>query len=510
MRTRLAVAVVALFCSALAASAQVREQITVESIDVPVYVTSKGKAVRHLSKDDFDLYVNGKRQPIDYFEAIDFAEPPPAASPGTAPVQAQPDLRDRRLFLFVFDLVYNRPAALDRSRRAAVEMVDHALPNDLFAVATLSSNRGLTFAMPFMRDRDAIRRALLQLAPSSAHDELAISITGAEREMAEAWKPFVAKAGPMGEDTVSEIAAISIPEEQERALRIAKAEISALSIAAGRLRDLEGTKHLILFSEGFHIDPERQFADVQAMAAVFHSSNVFLHAMDLTPLATGAADPTVMSAAAGPAPVLPSDNQALLWVSAVTGGRWVHWTNLLAPALEELSASYSAGYRLGFKPVNARNGHNDIDVKVRNLPPGATLSFRKRFAGSAPSKAAPDALRLADIIENDTPQSGTPPEISVVGRRIDVMVPLIELSQQLGGVDGATVMLYVFNARGVPVLSSEKRFTIPQHAEADRVVQQKLDLAPGSYVAKVLLRADDSLAFAKQPFEIAPEEQPSH
>lgn len=160
--------------------------------------------------------------------------------------------------------------------------------------------------------------------------------------------------------------------------------------------------------------------------------------------------------------------------------------------------------------MNARKDHNDIDVKVKNLPPGATVSFRKGFGGSAPSKTAPDALRLADIIQNDVPQTGTPPQISVVERRIDVIIPVVELSKELGAVDDAKAMLYVFNSKGVSVVSTEKTFKIPEQAAADRIIQQKLELAPGSYVAKVLLRAGGSIAFAKAPFEIQPEEQPTH
>src|SRR5205085_2131796 len=97
---------------AIAASAQMREQITVEAVDVPVYVFSHGKPVRNLTKDDFELFVNGKRQPIDYFEAVDFAEipPPPAAAlsektaaPEKTLLPPHTELRERRLFLLLFD-----------------------------------------------------------------------------------------------------------------------------------------------------------------------------------------------------------------------------------------------------------------------------------------------------------------------------------------------------------------------------------------------------------------------
>lgn len=173
------------------------------------------------------------------------------------------------------------------------------------------------------------------------------------------------------------------------------------------------------------------------------------------------------------------------------------------PALGELSASYSAAYRLGFKPDGARKGHNDINVKVKNLPPGARLSFRKGFSTTVPAKGtAPDSFVLADIIQNDTPQSGTPPEVLLADGRVEVIVPVVQLSKQFGAVDGAKVMLYVFDAKGIPIVSKEKTFAIPKHADRDHVIQQKLDLPPGSYVVKVLLRVGDSLAFVKEPFVI--------
>ncbi|HEY2322304.1 MAG TPA: hypothetical protein VGJ82_05500, partial [Thermoanaerobaculia bacterium] len=484
------------------------------------------------------LFVNGKPQPIDYFDMVDFKAPRPApavaplqAASAPAPAAATPELRDRRLFLLLFDLVITRPGQLgeiERSRRAAMSMVDHALPGDLFSVAVVREE-GIELAIPFLRDHDAIRRAILELAPTHAHDALGLSITGAERETAGGWGASSAGdaegIGKRGEDPLPDIFAEANAAQQDLAARLAIDRIDNYAGLAARLRDLEGFKHVILFSEGFHADPERQFMAVKRMAEWFQSANVYLHAVDLTPIATGAADPKVQSApsrAAGAfvseniamvadpyaasgkrAPVVPpSENDSLLWISNATGGSWIHWKNFFAPALDELSASYSAVYRLGFKPVAARKGHNDIDVKVKNLPPEATVSFRKGFNSTVPSKSAPDALLLADIIENDTPQSGTPPEVSVAGGRVDVVVPVMQLSKQYGAVEGAAVMLYVFDSKGIAVLSSEKTFAIPEHAAADRVIQQKVMLAPGNYVAKVLMRVGDSLAFAKEPFEI--------
>src|SRR5882762_9591900 len=73
------------------------EVITVQVVDVPVYVFSHGKPIRDLTKDDFELFVNGKRQAIDYFDRIDFAAVAAAASPDVKPAAAPaPEPRERR------------------------------------------------------------------------------------------------------------------------------------------------------------------------------------------------------------------------------------------------------------------------------------------------------------------------------------------------------------------------------------------------------------------------------
>ncbi|HEX3108013.1 MAG TPA: VWA domain-containing protein, partial [Thermoanaerobaculia bacterium] len=359
-----------LLCGAIAASAQVREQITVEEVDVPVYVFSRGKAVRNLTKDDFELYVNGKRQPIDYFEAVDFTEvrAAPAAAPQSAPAigrTAQPELRDRRLFLFLFDLVFKRAplasyaAALDRGRRAAVDMVDHALPGDFFAVAAVTFS-GIKFTTPFLHDHDAIRRAILQLAPSNSHDGLGLYITPSERQLAETWssisQPGTAGGGKLsGEDPLPDIVAAASALEQQRATLTANEQMLGYGDLAARLRGLEGLKHIIFFSDGYPFDPGEQASTVKDIVAKLQSANINFHTVDLTPMAN-VADPTSVSPAdtspqkrpsedpallgvpnvnwfaPKPGKVPPSENELLFWIANETGGSWIHWTNVLAPA----------------------------------------------------------------------------------------------------------------------------------------------------------------------------------
>src|SRR6266516_7151105 len=102
---RLACVVVLLLLGS-AGLAQVRESVTVEVVEVPVSITtSDGKPLRGLTKDAFELFVDGKRQAIDYFEAVDFSAPS-AAQPAQS---AERPLRERRLYLLLFDLSFATP-----------------------------------------------------------------------------------------------------------------------------------------------------------------------------------------------------------------------------------------------------------------------------------------------------------------------------------------------------------------------------------------------------------------
>ncbi|HLJ73859.1 MAG TPA: hypothetical protein VKU62_04695, partial [Thermoanaerobaculia bacterium] len=109
--------------AATTAQAQVRETTTVEVVEVPVYVTAHGAPVTSLTRDNFALYINGKRQAIEYFDVVDYATLSPE----------QHDVRQRRLYMLVFDLL-SPPNALHRARTAALQFLDHAVGNETIGV----------------------------------------------------------------------------------------------------------------------------------------------------------------------------------------------------------------------------------------------------------------------------------------------------------------------------------------------------------------------------------------
>jgi VWFA-related protein len=519
---------------AATAAAQTRESITVQVIDVPVYVFSHGQPIRNLTKDDFQLFVNGRPQTINYFDPIDFSAVA-ATGPDAkiAPPAANP--RERRLFLLLFDLVYNRPVAFHRARVAAVQMVDRALPQDFFGVA-ISTSVGAKFIIPFTRDRDVIRRALLKLSPSSAHDSLAISITDAERQSANAWVAGITGTGRgKDEDPMPELMAAFGAQEQQRSKNLVQSQLEDVATIAARLAGLEGYKHVVLFSEGFSAnlfnagngrDPS-MVNTLKSMADSFHAAGALFHTVDLAPVGNDVislergltnSNPTnltlsnsqnLSNAKLGSAAARRYDdsrNETLAMFARETGGQFLHWTNDFSAALADLSTTVSAGYRLGFRPVSPHQGENAIDVKVKNVPSGTTVSFRNGFSSVPETRDAGETLLLADIIQNDIPQSGTAAAFSFATRPfIDILVPSRQLAKEHGAITDAKLILYIFDDKGRAVDYREKKISIVAAPEKDMAIRQKLALPPGKYVAKSLLRVDKSIGFAKVDFAIPDE-----
>jgi len=168
------VAALLLFLPAIAL-AQLKESVTVEIIEVPVHVTAPGgQPLRGLSRDAFELRVNGRVMPIEYFDAVDLPAPAADAAQTREEARNLPP-RERRLYLLLFDTAYANPGKLARAQRAAEVTVGRANPaTDLFAVATYSDSRGVQFVTPFLSDRAVSLRAIhtltVRISPTSRHE----------------------------------------------------------------------------------------------------------------------------------------------------------------------------------------------------------------------------------------------------------------------------------------------------------------------------------------------------
>src|ERR1044071_4865147 len=473
-----------LFCAPLLLG-QVKESVTVEVVDVPVYVFSASGPIRNLKKEDFQLFVNGKPQAIDYFDVVDFNAPPEESQKGSQVAIAPRDPRERRLFLIFFDLVFTRVEAIGRAQRAAVAMIDRASPADYFAIVTFTHNNGAQFIVPFTNDHAVARRAALTLSDSPSKDPLAITISAAERQAVEGYR---LDDGDMSMQPTVNTLQRETADSANRMMplkRLIEDQIAGFDLIGARLAQLEGYKHFVMLSEGFN--PNAVYSNpyttdnaaTQAMKSMFDTfrrANVVIDAIDL-----GSPDRNSFL------------NDAIRMMAQETGGQFVQHTNDFKTALNVISDSTAYGYRLGFSmPRNARKGDNAIDVKLRNAPKGATLSFRRGFSKTMEPANTSDGLRLADIILNDIPQSGPAPRISWrVRPYID-----IDVTPEMVANGPVELLCYVFDAKGAVV--DYKQRSVP----AAGVVRGKLELQSGQYVVKVLMRSDDAIGFARQAIVI--------
>ncbi|MEA2237383.1 MAG: hypothetical protein QOC81_2107 [Thermoanaerobaculia bacterium] len=504
-----AAAALAAIC-AVSAIGQVRDNVTVEVVEVPVYVTSgNSKPVLGLTRDAFELFVDGKKQTIEYFDAVDFAN-----IPSDKPAVERPR-RERRLYLLLFDLTFATPARIKRAQTAAEKAVADSNPaTDFFAVATYSSNRGVQFLSPFLADRVAIARAIFTLRASKAQDPLGVALSSPERAQ---WLTAMEQGGSaegissiLGDEVVDTLRGGQANQDQLAipGNHLIEDQLSALAEAAARIGPLEGQKHLLVFTEGFdstrltdikaknrppNFDPH-MLDLVKKLHDTFVSAGVTLDSIDIQGLRRTMTD---------------LDNDALYMLSRGTGGRVIVNRNDLGEAVDTIMQAQQTVYVLGFRIAGRK--HGKISVRVNGLPRGSEVTYREGFGYVAPG-ADIDALQLADILINDVPQAGVTLDaaitsedgtsvLAVAFNRAEVVPQLIDKSPSV------ELLMYILDERGAAAGFKSKRISLTGPARVPTgflTLREPFELAKGRYTAKVLLRiaGTKSLGYVRRDFVV--------
>ncbi len=163
MRTVAAIAVALL---AAAAQAQVSEVIEVHVANVDVVVLDRaGNPITGLTKDDFQIFDNGKPQPVTNFyemrsQTLAAAEPGTAPAAAGAPAAPEPSAeRKKRSIIVFFDsssiAFFARNKAIDSIQRLMSTLVREG--DDAMIV---NWNRSLKVIQPFTSDRAALQHGV--------------------------------------------------------------------------------------------------------------------------------------------------------------------------------------------------------------------------------------------------------------------------------------------------------------------------------------------------------------
>lgn len=517
---RFAVALLMLM-PASAFAQQVNETVNVEVIQVPVYVVGPdGNPIRGLKKSAFEMYIDGYPKPIDYFDEVDVATPATADDP-------RPE-RERRLYLLLFDLsctaedCQGLPSRIARAQRAASVAVGQShLDADLFSVATYTTNRGIQFATPFLRDRGAVRRAIATLSTSQVHDPLGLAVTKAEahawmRESTTDIKDQVDAARASKDDFITDeivstlLGGVANQDNIRQPLkRVIENQFDNFREVAARLAGLEGQKHVMLFSQGFRTELLHGATSMPAvgtangfdghllqglrlMCDAFQEAGVFLDAVDIMGLR--------------PDRDTSFNNDGLQMLAHNTGGEFVRNRNDFAVAITDLTKRQQVSYLLGFDRRDLVRGK--IAIKVAGVPRGTHVTYRQGFGGP-PAQNDVDPLRLADIVVNDLPQTGVTMSMGLVsGPAIYVAINRAEILPQIVATQPwIETILYVFDSSGAAVLTKQKRVQFDEETrkkDGPLVIGQKLELPAGKYVAKAITRIGGtaSVGYSRTEFNI--------
>jgi len=413
--------------------AQVRENVTVNLVEVPVTVIDRaGNPVRGLTAANFELLDEGKARPIATFDAIDFTQPQSAQTMSPLNPVA------RRNFMLVFDLAFSSPKSLLKAQEAARDFIATMTQSrDRVAISSVDAEHGFRLLTAFTTDRNALLGAIGDPRNFTALDPLQI----AGNSIYEEGKNVSGSEIPTGRsDRIGDAAAEQIHEINKQTAKLDDAYVRArinrvigtLGGLAKMLNAVHGRKEVVLLSEGFdpkyvqgrdvrpsrelseeneaashgeiwNVDSDKRFGSadsmsvIDRMAQLFKRSDVVMHAIDIQGL-------RVQNDLREGSRV--NSNEGLFLVAKPTGGEVFRDTNNLKSNFEQMLRQQEVVYVLGFSaPAQKAGTFHNLKVRLVNAPGGARVTHRPGYYESGNESAVERELTNAQIILNDVPQA---------------------------------------------------------------------------------------------------------
>lgn len=527
-----------------------QEAVEVTLVEVPVTVVDRsGNPVRGLTKADFELFDNGRKVEVEYFEMLDMTKISAEAGEGS-PV---PPVATRH-FLLMFDLANSAPGTIERGADAARQFVASQLgARDLAAVAIYTAESGAKMLTSFTRDRALLTNAISTLGNPKyfkVADPLRLSATmsaGGETS---------GPAGRTGSGGSLDAAFAEMAAEHNRTaqknhdtemknrLRI---QLTNLASVARVLDRLPGQKQVILLSEGFDAklvqgrenigfedmqeeadaimsgevwksDSEQRFGsgqssrEINEMAELFRRSDVVLHAIDVKGLRSA------VDARDG---ARSSSNEGLFLLASPTGGTVFKNANDLGENFTKMLRQQEVVYLLGFNATGSGKPGEFHDLDVRTKGRGLRVVHRSGYyEPNARASELETTLTLADIFMIDAPindieVSVTPVPLPGPGglARVPVVVEIrgSKLFEDVAG-DTATadLYLYAFDRDHQVADHLQQRITLDLKKTRDAVRGSgvryfgTLHLPAGTHAVKALVRVEESgrVGYTRQSLDV--------
>jgi VWFA-related protein len=396
--------------------------------DVTV-VDKQGRFVNNLKREDFQLRVDGKPQPIEFSELVAAGSANEEAqlsaargvSQATAGAQSLPLDRGRTILFFIDDF-HLAAGDLTYVRKALLRFIDNDLgQNDEAAIASASGEIG--FLQQLTDNKFVLRRAVERIAarpysvrdpgrpPMTEYQALAIdqypmAMSPANVDRNSVFGFFIAKEIEETQ-TDFETAAISVRNRAriivQQAANITTNTLSGFESLVHSSTQLPGRKLVFFISDGFFVDP-RNSDSHQRLDKITHAAAqnaIVIYSLDARGLTTGAPeageevaiDPTG-ALSREQTNALPASRDGMTKLANDTGGKTIFDTNALnvglTKGLSETAVYYLLGWRANHEDQDLRNQHH-LDVTVSGRA-GAIVRLRPiSLAGGAAAAAKDNA-----------------------------------------------------------------------------------------------------------------------
>ncbi len=514
-------------------------RITTEIVQTDVMVFDKdGRFVDGLKPEQFQLLIDGKPQPIAFFESVVTGGKNEAAllkasrgNKGSQPAPettSTPDVSERgRIVLFFINDLHLAPGSLIRTHKTITNFIEKQLgPNDQVAITSASGQIGF---LQQLTDNPAVLRAALdrlKFVPGSGGDgerphmsEYAAYLI-AERNDRALFDYFVLQT--VKEIKMPESIAAAVVERRSKAIVrqsdiTIKTALTSLVNLMGVTAKLPGRKLVFFLSDGFI--PNFTGSDfttvMRRITDAANRSSVVIYSLDARGLSTdsyldasnsGGFDSSgvMMSRATGERTFSQEPLHAL---AADTGGRAFLNSNSLedgiARALEETSRYYLIAWRPETDAQRASNfskikltipDRPELKVQVRRGYLGAIE--KPKTANAEPATVQVESTDILGVTESSTEELR--PTLALGYKLTSANKMQLTSSLQIsahapdggGGQVDTGVLGAVFDSKGKAVGSFKQRIEVPRsRAQGPPVfatVNHQVDVAPGLYQVRAI------------------------
>lgn len=476
-----------------------------------------GQPIANLTKDDFEVYEDGKLQKL---QSVDFQHlndkvlaPPDQAKP--QPVEPEQPTRamkssmsvrykDRRLIVMLFDFSSMQAAEQIRSKQAALKFLTTQMTaSDLVSIMTFGTE--LQTVQDFTSDRDLLTTAINRFRIGESSENAAMADTGADAQ--DQSGQFVA-------------------DETEFNIFNSDIKLAALEDAARRLAQFPEKKALIYFSSGIEKTGVDNQSQLRATVNTAVRSNVAFYPVDargLSALVPGG-DATQAGAVgnnlysgAGQRSLKESFNnqqETLGSLALDTGGKALLDSNDLTEGIRQAQKDFSSYYVLAYASSNPAQDGRYRRIQVKLAPRLATLraklDYRQGYYAPTTFGRMRDVdkeAQLQQALMAENPVTDLPIAVEIDYFRLEkakyfipisVKIPGSALAFHAKGSKQATELDFiaeVFDARSRP--AATVRDTIPLKVNdltAAEVVRKSVQydtgvtLSPGNYKLRFVAR----------------------